>query len=46
MYEHLSPEALRFIGKAVERPDAAEKLTGQARYVSDLSPPGHALTPR
>lgn len=35
-----SPKEYKYIGKGVPRIDADEKVTGQARYVSDMSMPG------
>jgi len=31
---------LRVVGRSVRRPDAMDKVTGRARYVTDLSQPG------
>ena len=34
------PRPLRVVGQSVRRPDAMDKVTGRARYVTDLSQPG------
>src|SRR5512145_1377684 len=36
----MAPEPLSVVGRSVARPDAREKVTGAARYVSDLALPG------
>jgi CO/xanthine dehydrogenase Mo-binding subunit len=36
------PERLRVVGQSVRRADALEKVTGRARYLSDLELPGMA----
>lgn len=33
-------EPMRVVGQSVRRPDALDKVTGRARYVSDLAQPG------
>src|SRR5262245_14591512 len=40
-----TPGPLRVVGRSVVRPDALDKVTGRARYASDLVQPGmlHAL---
>jgi CO/xanthine dehydrogenase Mo-binding subunit len=35
-----APRPLRIVGRSVRRPDATDKVTGRARYVTDLSQPG------
>src|SRR5262249_25059570 len=36
----VSPRAMRVVGQSVPRIDGSEKVTGRARYVSDLTAPG------
>ena len=37
---------LRVVGRSVRRPDAVDKVTGRARYVTDLRPGPGMLAPR
>ena len=37
-----APGPLRVVGRSVRRTDALEKVTGRARYLSDLELPGMA----
>lgn len=48
MYEEMNLEELEHVGHETPRPDAIEKLTGQATFVSDMALPGmlHAQVKR
>jgi len=40
MFDDIDPAALSYVGKEAGRPDMAEKLTGEATFVSDMAFPG------
>jgi len=40
MFDDSRPEDLKYVGKPSGRPDMAEKLTGEATFVSDMTLPG------
>ncbi len=48
MFDQVRPEELTYVGKDSGRIDAAEKITGEALYVSDMTVPGmlHAAVKR